>query len=93
MSCRCPAYQDHGPRPPIYEPVADLLAAGNYAPLPNHVWPNPSVYDALPSVFRVCSPARGHPTVLETWTRPGTSEHRDRPGRSIPRTVTLWHET
>ena len=30
-----------------YEPVAELLEAGTYAPLPNLSWPNPGVYDAL----------------------------------------------
>lgn len=32
---------------PQYAPVKDLLAKGDYAPLPNLEWPNPSVYDAL----------------------------------------------
>ncbi|SNS33336.1 carbohydrate ABC transporter substrate-binding protein, CUT1 family [Geodermatophilus saharensis] len=32
---------------PVYEPVADLLSDGDYAPLPNLAWPNPGVYDAL----------------------------------------------
>lgn len=32
---------------PVYEPVADLLENGDYAPLPNLAWPNPGVYDAL----------------------------------------------
>ena len=31
----------------IYSPVVDLLADGSYAPLPNNIWPNPSVYQAL----------------------------------------------
>jgi raffinose/stachyose/melibiose transport system substrate-binding protein len=31
----------------IYEPVVDLLKSGSYTPLPNNVWPNPSVYEAL----------------------------------------------
>lgn len=31
----------------IYSPVVDLLADGSYAPLPNNIWPNPSVYEAL----------------------------------------------
>jgi raffinose/stachyose/melibiose transport system substrate-binding protein len=31
----------------VYEPVADLLESGSYAPLPNLEWPNPSVYDSL----------------------------------------------
>lgn len=33
----------------IYAPVADLLADGSYAPLPNTIWPNAGVYDALAS--------------------------------------------
>ncbi|RFU18818.1 ABC transporter substrate-binding protein [Geodermatophilus marinus] len=32
---------------PTYEPVRDLLESGDYAPLPNQGWPNPSVYGAL----------------------------------------------
>ncbi|SFT58101.1 raffinose/stachyose/melibiose transport system substrate-binding protein [Geodermatophilus amargosae] len=32
---------------PVYEPLADLLTNGDYAPLPNLAWPNPGVYDAL----------------------------------------------
>ena len=32
---------------PVYEPVRDLLSSGDFAPLPNLEWPNPSVYDAL----------------------------------------------
>ena len=31
----------------IYAPVEDALKAGNYATLPNALWPNPKVYDAL----------------------------------------------
>jgi raffinose/stachyose/melibiose transport system substrate-binding protein len=31
----------------VYEPVRDLLTNGDYAPLPNLEWPNPSVYDTL----------------------------------------------
>ncbi|RWR19341.1 extracellular solute-binding protein [Microbacterium enclense] len=31
----------------IYEPVADLLKNKQYTPLPNNIWPNPSVYEAL----------------------------------------------
>lgn len=31
----------------IYEPVAELLKEKKYTPLPNNVWPNPSVYEAL----------------------------------------------
>ncbi|WP_328475308.1 extracellular solute-binding protein [Actinoplanes sp. NBC_00393] len=32
---------------PQYATVKDLLAGGDYAPLPNLSWPNPSVYDQL----------------------------------------------
>jgi raffinose/stachyose/melibiose transport system substrate-binding protein len=32
---------------PVYAPVADLLEAGDYSPLPLLSWPNPGVYDAL----------------------------------------------
>ncbi|HEU4347644.1 MAG TPA: extracellular solute-binding protein [Actinoplanes sp.] len=32
---------------PVYEPVADLLKEGDFAPLPLLEWPNPAVYDAL----------------------------------------------
>jgi len=32
---------------PQYAPVKDLLAAGDYAPLPNLEWPNPAVYDTF----------------------------------------------
>ena len=32
---------------PQYEPVKQLLASGDYAPLPNLEWPNPAVYDTL----------------------------------------------
>jgi raffinose/stachyose/melibiose transport system substrate-binding protein len=32
---------------PQYEPIRELLVNGDYAPLPNHAWPNPGVYDAL----------------------------------------------
>ena len=31
----------------IYSPVVDLIADGSYAPLPNNIWPNPAVYEAL----------------------------------------------
>lgn len=31
----------------IYSPVVDLIADGAYTTLPNNVWPNPSVYEAL----------------------------------------------
>lgn len=31
----------------IYSPVVDLIADGSYATLPNNIWPNPSVYEAL----------------------------------------------
>ena len=34
---------------PVYEPVAGLLEDGDYVPLPNLNWPNPSVYDSLAS--------------------------------------------
>ena len=32
---------------PQYAPVKDLLANGDYAPLPNLEWPNPAVYDTF----------------------------------------------
>jgi raffinose/stachyose/melibiose transport system substrate-binding protein len=32
---------------PVYEPVAELLKNGDFAPLPLLEWPNPSVYDTL----------------------------------------------
>lgn len=31
----------------IYSPIVELLADGAYTTLPNNVWPNPSVYEAL----------------------------------------------
>lgn len=31
----------------IYAPVADILAAGDFAPLPNNMWPNAQVYEEL----------------------------------------------
>lgn len=31
----------------IYEPIADLLKEKKYTPLPNNIWPNPAVYEAL----------------------------------------------
>lgn len=31
----------------IYEPVTELLENKQYTPLPNNIWPNPSVYEAL----------------------------------------------
>ena len=40
-------YQDLDLSETIYSPVVDLLAAGSYAPLPNNIWPNPAVYEAL----------------------------------------------
>ncbi|MCW4385898.1 extracellular solute-binding protein [Salinibacterium sp. SYSU T00001] len=33
----------------VYESSAELLTSGAYAPLPNTIWPNASVYDALAS--------------------------------------------
>lgn len=41
------SYQDLDLSDTIYSPVVDLLAEGAYAPLPNNIWPNPSVYEAL----------------------------------------------
>jgi raffinose/stachyose/melibiose transport system substrate-binding protein len=32
---------------PVYKPVEGLLTDGDFAPLPNLEWPNPSVYDSL----------------------------------------------
>jgi raffinose/stachyose/melibiose transport system substrate-binding protein len=32
---------------PSYEPIGDLLANGDFTPLPLETWPNPAVYDAL----------------------------------------------
>lgn len=31
----------------IYSPIVDILAEGSYTTLPNNVWPNPAVYEAL----------------------------------------------
>jgi raffinose/stachyose/melibiose transport system substrate-binding protein len=31
----------------IYSPVVDIIADGSYTSLPNNIWPNPSVYEAL----------------------------------------------
>jgi raffinose/stachyose/melibiose transport system substrate-binding protein len=33
--------------PPQYEQVKPLLVDGDYVPLPNNLWPNPAIYDAL----------------------------------------------
>ncbi|MET0714718.1 MAG: extracellular solute-binding protein [Mycetocola sp.] len=41
------AYKDMDLSDTIYSPVVDLLADGSYTPLPNNIWPNPSVYEAL----------------------------------------------
>ncbi|GAA5026733.1 ABC transporter substrate-binding protein [Microbacterium fluvii] len=41
------AYKDMDLSDTIYAPVVDLLAEGSYTPLPNNIWPNPSVYEAL----------------------------------------------
>lgn len=41
------AYKDMDLSDTIYAPVVDLLKDGSYAPLPNNIWPNPSVYEAL----------------------------------------------
>ncbi|WP_194421245.1 extracellular solute-binding protein [Microbacterium abyssi] len=41
------SYQDLDLEDTIYSPVVDLLAEGAYTPLPNNIWPNPSVYEAL----------------------------------------------
>lgn len=40
-------YQDLDLSETIYSPVVDLLAEGSYTPLPNNIWPNPAVYEAL----------------------------------------------
>ncbi|MGA7148634.1 MAG: extracellular solute-binding protein [Microbacterium sp.] len=40
-------YQDLDLSETIYSPVVDLLAEGAYTPLPNNIWPNPAVYEAL----------------------------------------------
>lgn len=41
------SYQDMDLSDTIYSPVVDLLADGAYTPLPNNIWPNPGVYEAL----------------------------------------------
>ena len=41
------SYKDMDLSDTIYSPVVDLLAEGSYTPLPNNIWPNPSVYEAL----------------------------------------------
>ena len=41
------SYQDLDLSDTIYSPVVDLLAEESYAPLPNNIWPNPAVYEAL----------------------------------------------
>ncbi len=41
------SYQDMDLSDTIYSPVVDLLASGSYTPLPNNIWPNPGVYEAL----------------------------------------------
>ncbi|MBN9605340.1 MAG: extracellular solute-binding protein [Actinomycetales bacterium] len=41
------AYQQMDLTGTIYEPIVGLLADGSYTTLPNNVWPNPAVYDAL----------------------------------------------
>jgi raffinose/stachyose/melibiose transport system substrate-binding protein len=41
------AYKDMDLSDTIYSPIVDLLAEGAYTPLPNNIWPNPSVYEAL----------------------------------------------
>jgi raffinose/stachyose/melibiose transport system substrate-binding protein len=41
------SYQDLDLSETIYSPVVDLLAEGSYTPLPNNIWPNPAVYEAL----------------------------------------------
>lgn len=40
-------YQDLDLSDTIYSSVVDLIADGAYSPLPNNIWPNPSVYEAL----------------------------------------------
>jgi raffinose/stachyose/melibiose transport system substrate-binding protein len=44
---------------PQYEPVKSLLAAGDYAPLPNLEWPNPGIYDAIASGVQGLLSGRG----------------------------------
>ncbi|GEK87419.1 extracellular solute-binding protein [Microbacterium aerolatum] len=41
------SYQELDLEDTIYSPVVDLLAEGSFTPLPNNIWPNPSVYEAL----------------------------------------------
>jgi raffinose/stachyose/melibiose transport system substrate-binding protein len=41
------AYKDMDLTDTIYAPIVDLLEEGAYTPLPNNIWPNPSVYDTL----------------------------------------------
>ncbi|WP_106815378.1 ABC transporter substrate-binding protein [Microbacterium timonense] len=41
------SYQDMDLSDTIYSTVVDLLAEGSYTPLPNNIWPNPAVYEAL----------------------------------------------
>lgn len=41
------AFQDLDLTGTIYEAVSPLLKEKKYTPLPNNVWPNPSVYEAL----------------------------------------------
>lgn len=41
------SYQEIDLEDTIYAPVVDLLAEGSFTPLPNNIWPNPSVYEAL----------------------------------------------
>ena len=41
------SYKDMDLSETIYSPVVDLLAEGAYTPLPNNIWPNPAVYEAL----------------------------------------------
>lgn len=51
---------------PQYAPVKDLLAKGDYAPLPNLEWPNPGVYDALAKGIQGMIAGKGDPqSVLE----------------------------
>ncbi|MEU4419612.1 extracellular solute-binding protein [Actinoplanes sp. NPDC024001] len=52
---------------PQYATVKDLLAAGDYAPLPNLSWPNPSVYDELSKGLQGLIAGRGDAqSVLES---------------------------
>jgi raffinose/stachyose/melibiose transport system substrate-binding protein len=55
---------------PVYEPVADLLESGSYAPLPNLEWPNPGIYDALATGVQGLIAGQGDvATVLESIDR------------------------